>query len=161
MADKLVLGLDLSISSPGFAVVRFGGGKPELIHKSHLKTKSTYSHGQRLIAIERHLLNLIDLFGPFDIVVREKGFSMHAKTTQVLFKVVGVSDLALAKEGYTKILELAPTTIKKAVTGNGKASKQEVAEAVDLIIGKQKYDTDDESDAVAVAIAYAKQAKLL
>lgn len=156
--DALVLGLDLSMGSPGFAVVRKAEGEaPVLIHKSHVKTNSKHSHGQRLIAIERHLINLVEQFGPFTAVSREKGFSMHAMTTQVIFRVVGVSDLALAKEGYTKIAELPPTTVKKLVAGNGKATKPEVAQAVDTYVGVQDYKTDDESDAVAVALAYLIQ----
>jgi crossover junction endodeoxyribonuclease RuvC len=155
--DALVLGLDLSMSSPGFAVISAVNGEPKLIHVSHIKTNSKHSHGQRLIAIERHLLNLVEQFGPFTAIAREKGFSQHAMTTQVIFRVVGVSDLALAREGYTRITDLAPTTVKKAVTGNGKADKKEVAQAVEQYIGKHKYATDDESDAVAVALAYLKQ----
>jgi crossover junction endodeoxyribonuclease RuvC len=156
--DQLVLGLDLSMSSPGFAVVRKAEGEaPALIHASHVKTNSKHSHGQRLIAIERHLINLVEQFGPFTAVAREKGFSQHAMTTQVIFRVVGVSDLALAKEGYTKIVDLSPTTVKKAVAGNGKADKKQVAQAVETFIGEYQFKNDDESDAVAVALAYLIQ----
>lgn len=156
-----ILALDLSMSTPGFAVLDIIDGKPVLVHKSHVKTNSKHSHGQRLIAIERHLLNLVEMFGPLNAVAREKGFSAHAMTTQVIFRVVGVSDLSLAKEGYTRIVDIAPTSVKKAVTGNGKASKEEVAEAVEAYVGKQDYATNDESDAVAVGLAYAIQYKLI
>jgi crossover junction endodeoxyribonuclease RuvC len=78
-------------------------------------------------------------------------------TTQVIFRVVGVSDLALAKEGYTKIVDLSPTTVKKAVAGNGKADKKQVAQAVETFIGEYQFKNDDESDAVAVALAYLIQ----
>lgn len=155
--DHLVLGLDLSMARPGFAVVKATNGKPTVLHTSHVRTNSRQSHGQRLIAIEKELINVIEQFGQFTVVVREKGFSRHNLTTQVLFRVVGISDLALAKEGYTRIVDIAPTTVKKWVAGSGKASKEEVAQAVIKIIGDYDFATDDESDAVAVALAYLIQ----
>ena len=156
-----VLGLDLSMSTPGFAVVEFTNGKPVLVHKSHVKTNAKNTHGQRLVQTADYLRNLIDVYGPFNAVAREKGFSAHANTTQVLFKVVGVSDLELAREGYTRVADIAPTSVKKAVTGNGKASKDEVADALEQYVGKHLYGTSDESDAVAVALAYGIQNKLM
>ena len=50
--------------------------------------------------------------------------------------------------------ELAPTTVKKLLTGNGKASKADVADAQSQYVGSQVYSTDDESDAAAVGIAW-------
>lgn len=156
-----IFGIDLSMNSPGFAVIEIADGKPFLLHKSHLPANTRHTHGQKLMRIESHFCSLIEKYGPFDGVAREKGFSAHNLTTQVLFRAVGVSDLTLAKNGYTYIEEIAPTTIKKIMTGSGRGSKQEVADAVDRLIGKQNYGTDDESDAVAVALAYAIQRKLI
>lgn len=49
---------------------------------------------------------------------------------------------------------MAPTTIKKIVTGSGVASKPIVEDNLKRYVGEQKYDCDDVSDAVAVAIAW-------
>lgn len=152
-----ILGLDLSMGCSGFSVVEVRDGHPYLVHTSHVKTDSKHSHGQRLIAVENHMLDLLNKFGPFNAIAREKGFSAHAMTTQVIFRVVGVSDLTLAKQGYTKIAEYAPSTVKKVIAGNGKASKQEVENAVRIVLGlssKFKFKTDDESDACAVALVH-------
>lgn len=158
MQDKRILGLDLSMGSPGFAVIDVRNGSPYLVHASHTKTDSKLSHGQRLIRIEKELIALVEKFGPFNAVAREKGFSMHALTTQVIFRVVGVSDLTLAKQGYLHIAEYAPSTVKKAMVGNGKASKKEVESAVRqwlTLSSEFVFKTDDESDACAVALTYA------
>lgn len=155
--DKRYLGLDLSLSSPGFAVLTLHEGVPIVLETSHVKTDAKASHGQRLIQIQSELLRLVDLYGPFEKVIREKGFSRFAATTQTLFKVVGVSDLVL--RDY-KIHEIPPTTVKKAVTGDGKADKSEVADAVHKICRIDRADyfkTDDESDACAVVLAYLIQ----
>lgn len=69
--------------------------------------------------------------------------------------MVGVIDLALENlcSGRT-FDELPPPTVKKLVTGSGKASKEEVAAALSQYVGQQIYRSDDESDAVAAGIAW-------
>ena len=51
--------------------------------------------------------------------------------------------------------------MKKLLTGSGKASKQEVASVLGIYIGNQEFETDDESDAVALGIAWLKQRELI
>ena len=64
-------------------------------------------------------------------VVREKGFSRFATTTQTLFKVVGVSDLTILDlMGVKNVEEITPTSVKKYTTGDGKATKLDVMDAV-------------------------------
>jgi len=109
------------------------------------------SHGQILAEI----YNLItDLAVDVAVFVREKGFSRFPHETQALFKVVGVADLAAWKAYGTEFVEIAPTTVKKLLTGSGKANKDEVAAALDKYIGEQQFEADDESDAAAVGIAW-------
>lgn len=77
----------------------------------------------------------------------------------VLNKVVGVSDLYAWGFGNRVFQEIDPKTIKKLVTGNGLAEKQEVADALEKYVGPQEYACDDWSDAVAVGIAWLIQNK--
>lgn len=49
---------------------------------------------------------------------------------------------------------MTPTTIKKILTGNGRSLKETVAKTLTLYIGEQEYVTDDESDAIAAALAF-------
>ena len=96
-----------------------------------------------------------------DIFVRERAFSRFHLETQTLNKVVGIADQAAWKSSYAVYDEIAPTTVKKLLTGSGKASKQEVSSVLDIYIGNQEFETDDESDAVAVGIAWLKQRQLI
>lgn len=86
--------------------------------------------------------------------VREKGFSRFPHETQALFKVVGIADLTAWRHAHNVYHEIAPTTIKRLLTGSGKASKVEVAESLFYYVGAFSYSTDDESDAVAAGIAW-------
>lgn len=89
-----------------------------------------------------------------DIFVRERGFTRFARETQSLFKVVGVIDMAAYHYDGSTFDEIAPLSVKKLVAGSGKAGKEEVAEALSKYVGEHAYACDDESDAVAVGIAW-------
>ncbi|WP_144466713.1 crossover junction endodeoxyribonuclease RuvC [Bacillus nitratireducens] len=152
---EVVLAMDLSMNCPAFAVVAWDGRHLDVLHKSHIKTNTKKSHGYRLCEIYRHLGSiLMEWQGRLTAVVSEKGFSRFANVTQILFMVHGVAKLAIHSAGE-EVVEMSPTTVKKLVTGSGKASKEVVA---DSLLGyfpiKLEFATDDESDAVAVALAY-------
>ena len=68
--------------------------------------------------------------------------------------MIGVTDLYAWAHGCKSFYELAPLVVKKNVTGNAKATKEEVAAALEAYVGKQEYACDDESDAVAVGVAW-------
>ena len=158
----VVLGMDLSLSCPAFCIARVREGKVEVVHLSHVKTKAKDSHGTRLRAIFNHLEKLLDENPNITHVVREKGFSRHAVTTQTLFKVVGISDLVANHFGYDNVAEIAPTTVKKLVTGSGRAEKEEVAEGIrKYLYTPVNFSNTDESDACGVCIAYMIEKKML
>lgn len=124
-----------------------------LTHLSHVKTNSKKSHGERLLQIERHLKYLLSENGPYELVIRERGFSKMPATTQALFRVVGVADARLANYEHVA-MEYPPISVKKEVTGNSKADKSEVANAVLRYFPKATFVNDDESDAVAVILCH-------
>lgn len=93
--------------------------------------------------------------------VRERAFSRFARETQTLNKVVGIADLAVWDITQSSFSEIAPTTVKKLLTGSGRASKDEVAAALSDYLGEQTYATSDESDAAAVGVAWLIQNDLI
>lgn len=76
-----------------------------------------------------------------DILVREKAFYRFARESQAIYKMVGMADMAAWVSGNRIFYEIAPTTVKKLITGNGKAGKAEVAAALECYVGTQSYDT--------------------
>lgn len=89
-----------------------------------------------------------------DVIVREQGFFKFPAETQVLCKVIGVSDLVAWKMLNTEFFEISPKEVKKLVTGNAQATKDEVAAGLVKYVGELEYACDDESDAVAVGVAW-------
>lgn len=152
----MILGMDLSLSSPGFAVIeKQYSGLIVVHHLSSIKTNPKKTHGQRLLQIFEHLDGILkDESLNITAVASEKGFSRHAVTTQALFKVHGVAHLLCAIYGHD-VNELTPPAVKKHIAGNGKASKEQMADAVRGFIRQElKFKNDDESDAVSVAVAW-------
>lgn len=134
------------------------GDKVAVLYSALVNNKKLKAEGEKLLNIEDELVHIFCKFSNITDVVREKGFSRHAATTQKLFKVVGVSDLVAHKWGFGCVAELSPPTVKLAVTGNGRAEKAQVQEAVRKYLTPEcadmKFESDDVSDAVAVGIAY-------
>ncbi|HID0815749.1 TPA: crossover junction endodeoxyribonuclease RuvC [Clostridium botulinum] len=160
---KRILAMDLSLSLPAYAIIDIVKGKALVREIRHTDNKSgklpKLSHAERLDRIAKDIVKIFADYPDIDAVVREKGFSRYANTTQILFRVVGVSDLKVFEaSGITNIDEIAPTSVKRLVAGDGKASKQEVEEGVrEHLVDLQKnieFFSDDESDAVAVGIAW-------
>src|SRR5699024_9748016 len=84
----VTLAKDLSLSSPGFAVLAVTeNGKPLILDKSHVKTTSNNVHGHRLLMIDDEIRRLIKEYKP-SYVVREKGFSRFPRTTQALYSLI-------------------------------------------------------------------------
>lgn len=69
-------------------------------------------------------------------------------------EVVGIADLVAWNISSKEWEEIFPVSIKKIITGNGKADKKDVAQALKLYLKDVDYRNDDESDAAAVAIAW-------
>lgn len=153
--------MDLSLNLPAMAVLEIRDGRPWIVDTYYVdnKKKTKYTTAQKLSEIAGELAYIAKEHTDIVHIVREKGFSRFANTTQLLFRVVGVSDLAGIELFNCKdIEELTPTTIKRLIAGNGKADKQEVEDGVrELLAPEQrnyKFYSDDVSDAVAVGLAY-------
>lgn len=109
-----------------------------------------------------HELRRYLVANPMAAVVRERaldkqGGPQKSRTIEVLHKVVGVADLYAYGFGGRQFEEVPPQTVKKALTNNANAEKDEVAAALEQFVGKREYACDDESDAVAVGISWLIQ----
>lgn len=153
---KTILAIDSSLACPAFAVlsVNLTDRSISVVELSHVKTISKQSTGKRLNQIHEHVLSILERHD-LDNVVFEKGFNRFAIATQQIQRTVGMLLFTLYRKEIEVYDEIAPTSVKKTVTGNGKATKDQVAESLERFVGKQVYKTDDESDAVGVGIAFA------
>jgi crossover junction endodeoxyribonuclease RuvC len=149
-----VLGLDVSMNSTGWAVLGVDKGV-HYVDSGIIKANTKLSHGRRLRGQRENFAAIVEKY-PISYVAREAGFSRHRKSTQALFKAYGVAEEFFAEND---LVEYAAATIKKVVTGNGRASKEEVEAAIRKILKLPesfKFKSDDESDALAITITLIK-----
>ena len=162
--EYYVLGADLSLKRPGFCLLRVqkenGENKITDVQLSSVdnKTDKKKSHGELLNDIKNAYLNLTYPFLKNFYAVRETEIMFQkVPSERSLSKVVGIMDWMHWNMYGQDWYSIYPTTIKKIITGSGKAEKKEVAENLEKYIGKQTYKCDDESDAAAVAVAWLIQ----
>lgn len=106
------------------------------------------------------------MLSPTAELVREQaldkqGGPRNSRVIEVLHKVVGVADLYAWSLGGRVFDEVHPKTIKKLVANDQLAEKDVVAKSLAQFVGEQDYACDDESDAVAVGIAWLLQQGML
>ncbi|WP_337102364.1 crossover junction endodeoxyribonuclease RuvC [Paenibacillus sp. YIM B09110] len=155
------LGLDLSLS-PGIATIEVRNRRAYLIAAESIATSTADNDAIRSSVVESFIAQHVYAHRPFNLVLREDFTAgRNKRATQTIFSAWSAADRALHTYGLTVFdtkPPLSPTSVKKLVTGNGRAEKDEVAAAVRrfLRLGddypfKAGY---DDSDACAVILAY-------
>ncbi|MBX6360530.1 MAG: crossover junction endodeoxyribonuclease RuvC [Acidobacterium ailaaui] len=161
-----ILAFDTSMSRPGAAIIEIKRSKPTITALSHVVTDSKQPHGLRAEIVESWAtLFIAEYIGKdgFDVVVREDFNGRSSRQNHPVFSAWGAIDQALNKFGLNFTTPaISQSAVKKAVVGKGNAEKDEVADAVRKLTGyKGEFATDDESDAAAIALAYAIQKGLI
>ena len=151
-----ILALDLSLNSTGYAILKLDDERaPTVIKKGIIKAKAKETHHIKLNRHHRVLSAIKEEYADRDlVVVKEQLLFSPPRTAAILAKVHGVVDMR-----FPKVHEHYPSTVKKQVTGDGHAKKQEVADGVYKMLGitdkkELPFRTDDESDAVAVGLTH-------
>ncbi len=143
-----VFGFDPGYDRLGVAVVE----NEKLVFSTCIQTDRNQDFSERLKAIACNLENIFDKFPPQKVGIEKLFLNYNQKTAMAVAEVVGVIRVISAQKG-AKIQDFTPTQIKTAVSGNGRASKEDVIRMVTLItkLPPQKR-LDDEYDAIAVAL---------
>lgn len=152
-----VLAFDTSMGRPGIALVEVKNGKPKVIDVSHVSTNASQPHGLRAEIVESWATLFIAVHGAkFDAIVREDFVGRTSKQAHPVYSAWGACDKALNKFGLNFTTPaISQSKVKKLVVGKGKAEKAEVEEAVRKWTGYTgDFACDDESDAVAIGLAY-------
>lgn len=153
-----ILGLDVSMNSTGWGVLKKDKNAIHYVDSGVIKVNTKNPHGKRLREQREKFHEIVKIY-PVKFVAMESGFARHIKSTQVLFKAYGVAEEYFSNKN---LVEYPATTIKKVVTGSGKATKEQVEAVVrkELNLQDYKFLSDDESDALAVALALIKEKQL-
>ncbi|HAM2077042.1 TPA: crossover junction endodeoxyribonuclease RuvC [Listeria monocytogenes] len=160
-----ILAFDISLGQPGAALIEVRNGQATIIDKSNIKTTTKDSIAVRTSIVYAWAVHFIERNRSkgFDFVVRELFQGRTWKQNAPVFAAWSAVDQALNvfELAYTDE-PISPGTHFKAVTGNGKATKQEVAEAVRKWTSFEGgFASDDESDACSLALYKAVKEGLI
>ena len=155
----IILGIDPGSRNLGYCLLEYDGHKMRLVEAGLLKIKTRILQEQ-----------IVELTEGFDVILKghhvdevaieDIFFAFNPKTVLKLAQFRGALSLKILQEiGY--FYEYTPLQVKKALTGNGKASKEQVAFMVKRILGiKKEIKPLDITDAIAIAMTHAQRVKL-
>jgi crossover junction endodeoxyribonuclease RuvC len=148
----IVLGIDPGTASLGYGIVDRTGGRLRSVDHGCFVTSPDLPLPDRLLAIQDHLAELLELHQPDLVAVERLFFSRNVQTAFAVGQARGVVLVAAARQ-RVPVREATPSEVKVAVSGDGRADKGQVARMVQLVLGLADVPTpDDAADALAVAI---------
>ena len=150
-----VLGIDCGTERTGWGVISSDGRTHRVLGHGVIRTSAREPLENRLRSIAAALRAVLVEHQPEEAAVEEVFYSQNVKTALKLAHVRGVALLAIA-EAQVSLGEYSPLEVKASVVGYGRAEKQQVARMVRILTGlDQEMETEDVSDALAVAICHA------
>jgi crossover junction endodeoxyribonuclease RuvC len=148
-----VIGIDPGSRVCGYGVLESRNGDVEHLASGSIAPGNGLPLYQRLKIIYESLINVIGEHSPEAMSVEDIFFAKNAKSAIKLGEARGVALLAASNSGIS-VFEYSPTRIKLALTGSGRASKREVQRMLTIMLGVSDFETEDASDAVAIALCH-------
>ncbi len=154
----IVLGIDPGIASVGYGVVEKKGNKLRALEYGTFRTAAGEELPRRLSLIYEFLEGIMSRHRLDALAVEELFFAANVKTGIPVAHGRGVILLAGQRAGLT-VAEYTPIQVKQAVTGYGRADKQQVQSMVKMLLNLSEVPRpDDTADALAIAICHAHTA---
>ena len=154
----LILGLDPSLSSTGWGIVRVDGTRLSHVANGQLPTKPAMAMSERLASIFAGIAEVIAGHGPDRAAIEEVFVNKNPQSTLKLAQARGAV-LAACGAAYDgaglELSEHAARAVKKAVVGTGGADKRQVQAMIGVLLPGAAVAGEDAADALAVAIASA------
>ena len=150
-----ILGIDPGTGILGFGVIDYEKGNIKLVDAGVIRTPAHEDDSVRLLTIYNELTEIINQTKPAAMSVEKLFFARNVTTAMTVAQARGVVLLCGMQSGLT-IHEFTPLQIKQAITGYGKADKQQMQEMVRVLLQlKEVPRPDDAADALAAAITYS------
>lgn len=156
----LILGLDPGTATTGYGLIKTNNKNFEVVEWGLIETDKESDPGKRLINIYKKMKDVLNEHSPNVVAIEKLFFATNAKTAMRVGQAHGVL-LFCAAEFKLNVHEYAPGTIKKMVSGNGRADKKFMQKSLRKILGagvrskpRQKTHFDNAADALAVAVCH-------
>ena len=154
--EKIIMGIDPGTNLMGYGLLKVIGNKAEMIAFGVIKLGKYPTHYLKLGKIFERVTGIIDEYHPDELAIEAPFFGKNVQSMLKLGRAQGVA-ICAAIQRDIPIAEYEPMKIKKAITGNGAASKEQVA---DMLKRMLKISDDimsiqfDATDALAAAYCH-------
>lgn len=152
--DGIILGIDPGTLLLGFGVIAVRGGKPHFLDMGVLDLRREGDHFHKLAVIAEEIAGIMDKYSPDALAIESAFYARDAQVIQKLGRVQGIVISEAVRRGMS-VAEYAPRKAKIAVTGNGAASKSQVAAMIcNQLNIRQMPEHKDATDALAIALCH-------
>ncbi|MFD2568791.1 crossover junction endodeoxyribonuclease RuvC [Pseudotenacibaculum haliotis] len=152
--EKIILGIDPGTTIMGFGLIKIKGKKMEFLQLNELHLKKYDDHYLKLKLIFERTVELIDTYHPDEIAIEAPFFGKNVQSMLKLGRAQGVA-MAAGLSREVPITEYSPKKIKMAITGNGNASKEQVAKMLQSLLGLKELPKNlDATDGLAAAVCH-------
>ena len=147
--EKIILGID-----PGFGIIQVVKNQMKFVQMNELLLNKYDDHYLKLKLIFERTIELIDTYKPDELAIEAPFFGKNVQSMLKLGRAQGVAMAAgLARE--VPITEYEPKKVKMAITGNGNASKEQVAKMLQQLLNFRELPSHlDATDGLAVAVCH-------
>ena len=157
--EKIILGIDPGTNIMGYGVLRIVDKKAEMVTMGVIDLRKFGDAYLKLGHIFERVTGIIDSFLPDEMAIEAPFFGKNVQSMLKLGRAQGVAIAAAIHHGVP-IHEYAPMKIKMALTGNGNASKEQVAGMLQRMLKLRQEDMSqfmDATDALAAAYCHYMQ----
>ncbi len=158
-AERIIIGIDPGTNVMGYGILRVVGKRPSMLAMGVIKLNKFETHYLRLRRIFDGVQSLINQYLPDEMAIEAPFFGKNVQSMLKLGRAQGVA-MAAALSRDIPITEYAPLKIKMAITGNGQASKEQVADMLQRLLHFAKEDMPtfmDATDGLAAAYCHFLQ----
>lgn len=154
-----ILGIDPGFAIVGYGIVDYVGNKFSVVDYGAATTAAGENIFTRLKLIYDEISEIIARIKPDCMAIEELFFNTNSKTAITVAEARGILIIAAMNAGIP-VFEYTPLQVKQAVTGYGRADKNQVQQMIKILLNLEKIPKpDDAADALAIAICHAHSAR--
>jgi crossover junction endodeoxyribonuclease RuvC len=157
--EKIIMGIDPGTTIMGYGILHITGTKPEMTAMGVIDLRKYGNHYLKLRRIFERVTGIIESYLPDELAIEAPFFGKNVQSMLKLGRAQGVA-MTAALSRDIPITEYAPLKIKMAITGNGQASKEQVADMLQRILNISNIDMPtfmDATDGLAAAYCHFLQ----
>lgn len=153
-SPSIILGIDPGLQRMGWGIIEYKANHLIFIACGTVKTDAKLSLAERLVMLHEGVAHLIEHYKPTNAAIEETFVNVNGASTLKLGQARGAILLSLALGGLIPG-EYSANLVKKSITGNGHAAKEQVTHMVNLLLPGACTKEPDAADALAIAICHA------